>query len=246
MLHRTALALGAAPLLGALTFASWRTPAPTAPSDARRAPSAAQDDDDDDDDEGDEAEERELDLRDLAGKAKLDLAAAIQKALAVQAGSPVEAGLEGEVDDGEVHVFYEVMIVGEDHELHEVQVSHLDGHVLSNAVEDDAEERAELAEFERALRQCEHPLSELANAARGLVTGEVLSASLEFEHGGPVCDVRVVNGRYLVEVEVEGRAGRIVGLELADAEDEGEADRPARRDRHEGDYDEDDDDGDDD
>jgi len=185
---------------------------------------AMAEEDDDDEEEADEVEE--LDLRDVAPYAKISLSKAVELALAAQPGMAVEAGIEGEVDEGELAVFFEVMVVGQDRQLYEVKLAPADGKLLSKSIENGAEERAELREFREALRHTERSLVQMIASAEGLVHGQAVSAALEMEEYGPECEVQLAQGRYLVEVDVEGRAGHIVGIELAgyDEHEGGDAD----------------------
>lgn len=177
--------------------------------------------------EDDGVVERELDPRDVVGSAKIDLKSAIENALKASPGVAVEAGLEAEVMGKSVSTFYEVMIVGNDKQLHEVKLSHLDGGVIEQSVEADEEELEELAGFIEALRHSDRSLTELVSSAQVLVKGKPVSASLELDEEGPECEVLIVKGRYLAEVAVEARAGHIVELELRGAgqdDDEDDAD----------------------
>lgn len=162
------------------------------------------------------AGEEEVDVRDIVGHAKISLRDAIQKALAAQPGRVVEAELEGERDDDEIEVFFEVLILDGEGELVEVRLSPVDGKVLSREEAEDDED--EIPEFAAALRHSERSIEQLIAAAESFVKGTPVKVSLEFEHRTPLAEVAFVNGRNVLEVEVEGRAGHLVGLELAEEE----------------------------
>ena len=172
------------------------------------------------------------DPRDLVGKAKLSLLQAMAAATAACPGAAVQAELEGETDDGKLVVFFEVMIVGADGHLHEVRIDPASGGVLSNEdvtaeADEDGEndgEAHELAAFRATLRHAELTLPALVQKAAEIVNGTPVAAELELEHGGPVCDLRIVHGRYLIQAEVEARAGHLTELELVRDGGHGEPD----------------------
>jgi len=235
------LAVVGAPLFGVLAAglalsASVHSPTGVSPKAGVVFASALDDEDGESGDEADEA--REMDLRDVMPMAKLSLSKAIALALAAQPGAAVEAGLEGEFDaEDKVEIFYEVMIVGADKKLHEVKLSHLNGKVLGNSIENDEDEVRELVGFNEALRHSELTLIQLIASAGNLVNGQAASASLEFDDEGPECEVLIVNGRYLVDVDVEARAGHILEVELAGRGDNEEDDEGHSWDDDEGDHD---------
>jgi len=183
---------------------------------------------DDDDDDG------AVDLREAAAGAKVSLSQVIGLALAARPGSVVEAELEVEGEGADKAVFYEVTIVGDDKQLYEVKLSPSDGAIVEQSVEDDLDDLRELRGYAQVLLHTERTLGQLVDGASALVKGQAVYAGLEFDDGGPECEVLVVNGRYLVEVELEGRAGHIVELELVGMQDDDD-------DEH-GDSDDDDDD----
>lgn len=159
------------------------------------------------------AGEGEVDVRDIVGLAKLSLRDAIQKALAAQPGRVVEAELEGERDDEKLEVFFEVLVLDDEGELIEVRLSPVDGKVLSREEAADAED--ETSKFVAALRHGERSTDQLIAAAEAFVKGTPVKVSLDYEHHTPLAEVAFVNGRHLLEVEVEARAGHLVALEIA-------------------------------
>ena len=156
--------------------------------------------------------EHDLDPRDVVTHAKISLEDAIGRAVAARPGRAVEADLEGEVDDEDVQVFFEVMVLTEGGELFEVHIDPMNGAVQSN--EEAEEDEDEIPGFRAALRHSELDLQALVEKAKSYVKGTPVSASLEFEHGSPLCDVAVVNTRFVIDVELEARAGHLVELEL--------------------------------
>lgn len=152
------------------------------------------------------------DVRDILGFAKISLRDAIGKALAAQPGRAVEADLEGEYEDEKLEVFFEVMVLTADNELVQVILDPQTGAVREREEADEDED--EIPGFQAALRHSEHDLGKLVEAAESFVKGTPVGASLEYEHGTPVCNVAIVNTRYVIDVEVEGRAGHLVEVEL--------------------------------
>jgi uncharacterized membrane protein YkoI len=165
-------------------------------------------------------DEDEMDVRDAVAHAKISLVDAIQKALAAQPGRAVEAELEGEADDGEVEVSFEVLILTAGGELVEVEIDAADGSVLEQEEAEDEED--ELPGIRAALRHSEHDLLTLVEKAAGYVKGIAVEAELEFDDGQPVCEVAFVNTRFVIEVEVEGRAGHLLEIEVRAEDAEGE------------------------
>ncbi|MCA8978158.1 MAG: PepSY domain-containing protein [Planctomycetes bacterium] len=154
------------------------------------------------------------DPRDIIGKARISLAEAIGKASAVRPGAVVQAELEGETEDGKTVVFFEVMVLGKDGNLYELKLDPASGEIQSNEEAGDDEEE-ELAEFRAVLRHCELGVLQLIAKAGEVVNGHAVKAGLELEHGQPLCEITIVNGRYLIEAKLEARAGHLVELELA-------------------------------
>lgn len=161
---------------------------------------------------------RHLDVRDIASQAKISLREAIQKALVAQPGRAVEAELEGERTEHGVDVFFEVLVLDGEGELVEIRLSPVDGKVLSREEAEGDED--EIPEFASALRHGERNLEQLVAAAEAFVKGVPVKVSLEFEDRSPLAEVAFVNGRNVIEVEVEGRAGHLVGLAMAAEEQE--------------------------
>ncbi|MBK8978512.1 MAG: PepSY domain-containing protein [Planctomycetes bacterium] len=220
---------------------------------------------------------RPQDPRDAVLATKIELREAIRIALDARPGTAVEAELEStgdeheeaeEHEEGEEHeheggqLVYEIVILAGD-ELYEVTVDPQSGKVLGNEEDDDAEEE-EVAEFRRVLRHTEKSLAELVGAAQEVIHGKAVTAKLEIDDGQPVCEVVLAHSRYLIEVDVEGRAGHIVDLELydelggeegehhgrgGDEDDDEEAEEDEEHEHphgHRGEGDDDDDDDDDD
>ena len=124
--------------------------------------------------------------------------------------------MQGEVEDGETAIFYEVMIVGPDgRSLYEVKIDPETGAILEQE-KAGADEAKELRGFRDALRHSELDLPALVRAAATVVKGVPVVAALEMEDGYPVCDVLFVNSRNLIEACVEARAGHLLELELED------------------------------
>ncbi|MCB9891536.1 MAG: hypothetical protein H6833_07805, partial [Planctomycetes bacterium] len=115
---------------------------------------------------------------------------------------------------------YTVAIVHGD-DLYEVEVDAISGKVLEIEEDDDEDE---VAAYRNVLRHAELSLTQLVQHAQGVVKGHPVHAELEMEGKHPICDVAIANGRYLIDVELEARAGHVLELELAsldEDEDEG-------------------------
>lgn len=164
----------------------------------------------------DDAEE--VDVRDLVGGARINLHEAIRKALAEQPGRAVEAELEGERRDGEIAVFFEVLVLSDKGELVELRLSPVDGAVMSRGSA--REDASEVREFIAALRHSERTLDQLVTAAETFVKGLPVKTSIGYESDAPLGEVEFVNGRHIIEVAVEGRAGHLVEIEV-DGEEAG-------------------------
>jgi len=156
----------------------------------------------------------ELDVRDIAGDAAVSLQEAIAAALSARPGRAVEAGLEAEVGAEGRSFFYEIMVGTAAGDLHEVQVDPLSGVVQSDDRETEAEEMEELAQFRRVLRYSDRTIAELIASAERLAKGTPVAVEMEMEGVNPEADVLFVNGRHLIEVGVEARAGQVVKIEL--------------------------------
>lgn len=184
-----------------------------------------------------EAEEATVDPRDGVKQATISLDKAIASALRGRSGRAVEASLECWRSGAGIETVYEIDLLTETGTLLEVRVHPGTGEVLGTEEETD---EAEAASFARALRQSELTLAQLVETAGNLVKGQAVSASLEADDG-PECEVIFANGRYLIEADLEARAGHLIELELLkDWHDEDDDEND------DGDDDADDEDGDDD
>lgn len=164
----------------------------------------------------------ELDPRDIVARAKVSLVQVLANAAKACPGAAYEAALEGEMEKGKLEVFFEVMVVGDDGKLHELRFDPASGQLIEDEDVTATEEGEELGEARAVLRQCELQLADLIAKASAVVNGTPVSAALELEHGNPSCDVAIVNGRHLIEAEVEARAGHLTELELVVDEQEHE------------------------
>ncbi len=188
-------------------------------------------------------EEQELDPRDVVRHAKVSLRQAIQSALKVQPGIAVEAALEGEVEKGKTGIAYEVMVVAGE-ELYEVKLDPTNGEVIEKTKETDEEAQDELREFRTVLRHTDLTLDVLVAKAEEIVKGHVVATTLQFDDGGPECEVFFVNGRYVIETSLEARAGHLIEIELLGVREEGDDEEEDDGDEDDDDDDEDDDDDD--
>lgn len=163
---------------------------------------------------GDEAE-IELDPRDLVGSLDVLLHQAVRAAEREVKGTAVEAEVEVYANGTNLVVFYDVDILTDSGRLFDVLVSARTGEVEHVEEETDAEAAAEARAFRRVLRHSEMGLAELVDAANDYVHGTAVAAGFELDEG-PVCEVLLANGRYLIEAEFETRAGHLIELELED------------------------------
>jgi hypothetical protein len=161
---------------------------------------------------GEEAE-IELDPRDLVASLEVSLHDAIVAAERAVKGTAVEAEIEVFHGGQSFVIFYDVDILTKSGRLHDVLVSARTGKVEHTEAETDAEAAAEARAYRRVLRHSEKSLAELVESASGIVHGTPVAAGFETDEG-PVCEVLVVNDRYLIEAEFETRAGHLIGLEL--------------------------------
>ncbi|MCB9886472.1 MAG: PepSY domain-containing protein [Planctomycetes bacterium] len=176
--------------MATVLFPAWFASAPTVPAE----------------------EGHHADVRDIVGAAKISLRDAIAKALAAQPGRAVEADLEGEFEGEKLDVFFEVMVLTAGNELVQVTLDPQTGAVREREEAD--EDAHEIPGFQAALRHSERDLGQLVQAAESFVKGTAVSASLEYEGGMPVCDIAIVNTRCVIDVEIEGRAGHLIEVEL--------------------------------
>ncbi|MEM9379700.1 MAG: PepSY domain-containing protein [Planctomycetota bacterium] len=94
------------------------------------------------------------------------------------------------------------------------------GRVVEIELEDDPDEPTEM----RALLDAvEVELRDLVGAALAVVNGRATSAELELEDDGPVCEIELASGAYLIEVEVDARSGALLDLELDEPNEEDDA-----------------------
>lgn len=163
----------------------------------------------------------ELDVRDVAARAKIGLGDAIELALKAQPGSAVEADLEAEVHDKATDFFYEIMIVAPDGKsLFEVLIDPISGKVKSAGQATESDDLGELPGFVDALSHSKKTLHQMVDAASEIVKGQAVGAGLEDEHGAASCDVAFVHARYLIEVEVEAKGATLREIELKRGGDE--------------------------
>lgn len=148
-------------------------------------------------------DEQELDVRDVAGEAKVSLVDAIRAAHAARPGRIVEAELEGEVEHGVRSVFYELTVVA-DGGVFEVKVDAATGAVSSVEAEDDAKEAAELKELAATIPAGSQGIGDLVLRAESLAAGaRAVKAEYEVEHGRSSCEVVLLRGRELLEADVD-------------------------------------------
>lgn len=147
--------------------------------------------------------ETELDVRDVAGEAKVSLVDAIRAAHAARPGRIVEAELEGEMEGGRRSVFYEVMVVAEGG-VFEVKVDPATGAVSSVEPEKDAEEIEEMKGLAATIPAGSQGIGDLVVRAESRAEGaRAVKAGYEFEHGRSNCEVVLLRGREVLEADVD-------------------------------------------
>ena len=155
----------------------------------------------------------ELDSRDLAALTQVSLLDAIAAVRQQADGEVVEVELEGCHGATGSNVWFEVAIVGGG-ALRELRVDASSGEVVRATDEAEDEDYGELAGYTRALRHAELSLEQLIASGQAIVNGTLVEAELEFDDGQPVAELVFANGRSRIGVEVEGRAGHIIEIEL--------------------------------
>ncbi|MBK9386956.1 MAG: PepSY domain-containing protein [Planctomycetes bacterium] len=183
------------------------------------------------------------DPRDLAPHTKVSLREAVEKAVAAKPGRAFEAELELWIEGEQHGLAYEVELLGPHGELFEVSIDAATGAVRSAEQEEAEDDDDELREARRALRHCELDLAALIAKGEELAKGSAVAAALEFDDG-PVCELLFANGRYLIEMELEGRAGHLLEIELLPEKEAGGEDEDDDGDGDDDDGDDDDGDGD--
>ena len=154
------------------------------------------------------------DPRDLAPHVKISLREAVSRAVAARPGRAFEAELELWTEGEQHGLAYEVDLVGPHGELFEVSIDAQTG--AARSIEQDEDEE-EVRAARTVLRHCELDLSALIAKAEEIAKGSAVSAELEYADG-PLCQLRFANSRYLIEVELEGRAGHLLGIGLVPEE----------------------------
>lgn len=169
-----------------------------------------------------EEHEAGLDVRTIAERQHTSIADAIAAALAGRSGEALEAGLEGERENGSEQVFIEVMVLGSDGKPLEVKVDAATGKVLSAMAPDEADEAAELAELKSRIPAGSLSLADLVRRAAGAAPGRLVSAAFESNKRGTVAEVVFVDGRKSVEVKLDPKTGSVLSRDEETEEEEGE------------------------
>lgn len=164
--------------------------------------------------------ETELDVRDVAGEAKVSLGDALRAALDARPGTAVEAQLEGEVADGRRRVFFEVMIVGADGGVSEVTLDPATGSVLRVEAEKDAEEAREIRAAAAAIPSGAASLAEAVKRAEAATGARAVEAKIEVEKGRCGCEITLLEGRRIIEADVGLTDGTVRVEDKSDEENE--------------------------
>lgn len=158
--------------------------------------------------EGGDGDERELDVRDVVGDARVTLRQAVDAALAARPGDAIEAELEGEEEGGRREIEWEVAILDAEGTLWDVSVDAATGQVVEVERADDRDDVEEAAEILEALGANHLRLADLVDRA-GTSHGTAVEA--EFDEDEPEAEVVFVRGRELVEVDLDARTGEVRG-----------------------------------
>lgn len=124
-------------------------------------------------------------MRDLVGRAKITLPQAIETAVLARPGIACVAELESTGTGDAAATIFEVMILGSDQKVYEVQVDAADRSVRSNEQCTDEEDVKEIHEAVGKLGK-KVTLLGVANTARAVLRGTCVRAELDGEHGHAV------------------------------------------------------------
>jgi uncharacterized membrane protein YkoI len=168
-----------------------------------------------------EEQETQLDVREVAAEQKAPLADAIAAALARSPGEAIEAGIEGEVENGKREVFIEVMVIDAHGEAIEVKVGAADGKVLSASKSDEEDETPELMALLKRLPAGHLSLGDLARRAAVGAEGKMVLAAFAAKKGADaVAVVRFLVGKELRQVTLDPRTGAVLTRKTLPKEEE--------------------------
>lgn len=178
-----------------------------------------------------EAHETELPVQEVAAELKTPLVGAITAALAKSPGEAIEAGIEGDVENGKRDVFVEVMVLDAHGDAIEVKVDPASGKVLSAAKETEADEAAELAGVAKKLPSGHLSLADLVQRASSGAEGQMVAAgfALSKEHGA-VGVVRFLVGKELHQVTLDPKTAAVLAKKTIEQEEEDEGDEGDEKD----------------
>ncbi|MCA9322902.1 MAG: PepSY domain-containing protein [Planctomycetes bacterium] len=185
-------------------------------------------------------EDHEEDPRDLSAQATVSLTAALGTALEAVPGQAVEIELESAKTASGRTIYFDVVILTPEGKLREVAVDARSGAVIkapdeSEAREEDEDDEGdeddedededddedEVRAYRRVLRHAELTLAQLVEKASLVVKGSPVEAAFETDELAS-CEVLFANSRYVIEVDLETRAGHIteMGLHEPDEDDD--------------------------
>jgi uncharacterized membrane protein YkoI len=170
-----------------------------------------------------EAKEVELPVREVAAEQKTSLLDAIRTAIANSPGQAIEAGLEGEIENGNRSVFIEVMVLAANGDAIEVKIDPATGKVLSAAKETEADEAAELAALAKKLPAGHMSLGDLVKRASVGAEGQMVVAGFAVtkEHVA-VGVVRFLVGKELHQVTLDPKTAAVLTKKTLTPEEEDE------------------------
>jgi len=185
--------------------------------------------------EAEEANEVELPVREVASELKTPLLDAIRTAIANSPGQALEAGLEGEIENGNRSVFIEVMVLAANGDAIEVKVDPATGKVLSAAKETEADEAAELAALAKKLPPGHLSLGDLVKRAAQGAEGQMVTAGFAVtkEHVA-VGVVRFLVGKELHQVTLDPKTAAVLTKKTLKAEEDEDEDEDEGDEKDEG------------
>jgi uncharacterized membrane protein YkoI len=155
-------------------------------------------------------EESKAGIARIAGMANIDLGEAVALALEEHPGRAVEAELEGEIEEGELVVVYEVEILHDDGSVYEIELDARDGRLLEKELEEDEDD---VLEYLEVLEEAQIDLGSCIRNAEAEGRGGAVEAELEMEDGIPVCEVLTFDGENVWEIELDMRDGSLIEIE---------------------------------
>src|SRR5207247_689758 len=144
--------------------------------------------------------------KDVLGKAKIDLAKAIQTAQAkVPGGKPMQASVE---EENGKHIFEVHFLMGD--KVKSVEVDAVTGEA-SNAKDDEDESPEDIAEAKEVLGVSKIAFAQAITTAKAQVSdGKPFEISLQAEKDKSIIDVELLSGNKVMVVEIDAISGKVL------------------------------------